>query len=133
MMVIYGMVRDTTVVFAQTPLLKSQLEELKRLSGTTCTKDALQASVNHYLNCTVIREREERERERERKKTGGGLRRRKRIDDMMKKSRGSLNNSLSRAELILGSDQPLYKVAALVEDPTLLRLTFFDQTFFKKN
>jgi len=129
MMVIYGMVRDTTVVFAQTPLLKSQLEELKRLSGTTCTKDALQAAVN--LNCTVIREREERERER--KKTGGGLRRRKRNDDMMKKSRGSLNNSLSRAELILGSDQPLYKVAALVEDPTLLRLTFFDQTFFKKN
>ena len=56
------MVRDTTVVFAQTPLLKSQLEELKRLSGTASTKDALQAAVNHYLSCTVIREREERER-----------------------------------------------------------------------
>jgi len=65
MMVIYDMVRDTAVVFAQTPLLKSQLEELKRLSGTASTKDALQAAVNHYLSCTVIREREERERGRE--------------------------------------------------------------------
>ena len=62
MMVIYDMVRDTAVVFAQTPMLKSQLEELKRLSGTASTKDALQAAVNHYLCCTVIREREERER-----------------------------------------------------------------------
>ena len=51
--------RDTTVVFAQTPLLKSQLEELKRLSGTTSTKDALQRAVNHYLNCPSVREREE--------------------------------------------------------------------------
>ena len=67
------MVRDTAVVFAQTPLLKSQLEELKRLSGTASTKDALQAAVNHYLCCTVIREREEREgeEESERKKVSG--------------------------------------------------------------
>lgn len=73
MMVIYDMVRDTTVVFAQTPMLKSQLEELKRLSGTTSTKDALQAAVNHYLGCTVIRERGEREgeEESERKKVRG--------------------------------------------------------------
>ena len=55
--------RDTTVVFAQTPLLKSQLEELKRLSGTTATKDALQAAVNHYLNCPLMRERGEGKRE----------------------------------------------------------------------
>ena len=50
---------DTTVVFAQTPLLKSQLEELKRVSGTTSTKDALQRAVNHYLNCPSVRERKE--------------------------------------------------------------------------
>ena len=60
--------RDTTVVFAQTPLLKSQLEELKRLSGTTATKDALQAAVNHYLNCPLMRERGEGKREEAREK-----------------------------------------------------------------
>ena len=62
---------DTTVVFAQVPILKAQLEELKRLTGTTTTKDALQAAVNHYLNCPVIKGRErgeEREREKEREK-----------------------------------------------------------------
>ena len=64
------MVRDTAVVFAQTPLLKSQLEELKRLSGTASTKDALQAAVNHYLSCTVIREREEESERKKAKKEG---------------------------------------------------------------
>jgi hypothetical protein len=49
------MVREyNSVVFAQTPLLKTQLEELKRLAGTTSTKDALQAAVNHYLACPLI-------------------------------------------------------------------------------
>ena len=58
---------DTTVVFAQTPLLKTQLEELKQLAGTTTTKDALQAAVNHYLSCPLLRERrEEEKKERER-------------------------------------------------------------------
>ncbi|RZN43892.1 MAG: hypothetical protein EFT35_00925 [Methanophagales archaeon ANME-1-THS] len=57
------MVREyNSVVFAQTPLLKSQLEELKRLTGTTSTKDALQAAVNHYLTCPLIPEGGERER-----------------------------------------------------------------------
>jgi len=57
------MVREyNSVVFAQTPLLKSQLEELKRLTGTTSTKDALQAAVNHYLSCPLITERREGER-----------------------------------------------------------------------
>lgn len=49
------MVREyNSVVFAQTPLLKSQLEELKRLTGTTSTKDALQAAINHYLTCPLL-------------------------------------------------------------------------------
>jgi hypothetical protein len=65
------MVRENnTVVFAQTPLLKSRLEELKRLTGTTSTKDALQAAVNHYLNCPMITggiEGEEWEKDRKRK------------------------------------------------------------------
>ena len=59
--------KDTTIVFAQAPLLKSQLEELKRVSGTTSTKDALQMAVNHYLSCPEISGREEGE-ERESEK-----------------------------------------------------------------
>ena len=47
---------DNTVVFAQTPILKTQLEALKRVAGTPNTKDALQAAVNHYLSCPAIRE-----------------------------------------------------------------------------
>lgn len=43
--------RGSEIVFAQVPLLKSQLEELKRRSGMTTTKDALQAAVDHYLHC----------------------------------------------------------------------------------
>jgi len=62
------MVREyNSVVFAQTPLLKSQLEELKRLTGTTSTKDALQAAVNHFLKCPLITGEGEGER-RERRK-----------------------------------------------------------------
>ena len=63
------MVRDkTAVVFAQTPLLKSQLEELKRLSGEETTKDALHAAVNHYLDCPLIlEEKEKEEKEKEEK------------------------------------------------------------------
>jgi len=58
--------RDTAVVFAQIPLLKSQLEELKRRSGEQTTKDALHAAVNHYLNCPVINGRTEGEEQNER-------------------------------------------------------------------
>lgn len=47
------------VVFAQVPLLKSQLEELKLRSGTTTTKDALQAAVDHYLHCPLTQQRSE--------------------------------------------------------------------------
>jgi hypothetical protein len=43
--------KKDSIVFAQVPLLKSQLEELKRRSGTTTTKDALQTAVTHYLRC----------------------------------------------------------------------------------
>lgn len=60
--------RDTAVIFAQIPLLKSQLEELKQLSGQERTKDALHAAVNHYLNCPVIHGRtegEEKENEKD--------------------------------------------------------------------
>jgi len=64
------MMRDTTVIFAQTPLLKSQLEELKRLSGTAATKDALPAAANRYLSCPLIRGRSEVEESEE----GGGER-----------------------------------------------------------
>ena len=58
------MSEDNTVVFAQTPtpILKTQLEALKLLAGTTTTKDALQAAVNHYLNCPAIRERRNEEK-----------------------------------------------------------------------
>jgi hypothetical protein len=48
--------RDNRVVFAQVPLLKSQLEELKQRSGTSTTKDALQAAVDHYLACPATAE-----------------------------------------------------------------------------
>jgi len=62
------MVREyNSVVFAQTPLLKLQLEELKRLTGTTSTKDALQAAVNHYLSCPLITEGGEGAREKKRR------------------------------------------------------------------
>lgn len=54
--------KETAVVFAQVPLLKSQLEELKRRSGTTTTKDALQAAVSHYLYCSLIPEETEGEK-----------------------------------------------------------------------
>jgi|GEM_PF-1212632 len=45
---------DTTVVFAQVPLLRSQLEALKRRSGTITTKDALTVAVHHYLSCPAL-------------------------------------------------------------------------------
>ncbi|MBN1763270.1 MAG: DUF5371 family protein [Methanomicrobia archaeon] len=52
------MVREESagIVFAQVPLLKSQLEALKRRSDTTTTKDALQAAVTHYLNCPALQQ-----------------------------------------------------------------------------
>jgi hypothetical protein len=53
------MIGETTVVFAQVPLLKVQLDELKRRTGTTTTKDALQTAVNYYLRRSPI-ERPER-------------------------------------------------------------------------
>ncbi len=59
---------STKVVFAQTPILESQLEALKRMSGAKATKDALQASINHFLSCPLVRDevrmREEEEGER---------------------------------------------------------------------
>jgi len=45
---------DTEVVFAQVPLLRSQLEALKRRSGTITTKDALTVAVHHYLSCPAL-------------------------------------------------------------------------------
>jgi len=47
------------VVFAQVPLLRSQLEALKRRAGVSTTKDALQAAVDHYLRCPAAEEEEE--------------------------------------------------------------------------
>ncbi len=55
------MIGETAVVFAQVPLLKAQLEELKRRTGKTTTKDALQTAVTYYLRCPPI-ERPESER-----------------------------------------------------------------------
>ena len=46
--------QDTEVVFAQVPLLRSQLEALKRRSGTITTKDALTVAVQHYLHCSAL-------------------------------------------------------------------------------
>ena len=48
------MIGETAVVFAQVPLLKAQLDELKRRTGTTTTKDALQTAVNYYLRSSSI-------------------------------------------------------------------------------
>ncbi|MBN1455882.1 MAG: DUF5371 family protein [Methanomicrobia archaeon] len=45
---------DTEVVFAQVPLLRSQLDALKRRSGTITTKDALTVAVHHYLHCPAL-------------------------------------------------------------------------------
>ena len=67
--------RSTRVVFAQTPILESQLDALKRMSGTKTTKDALQAAINHFLSCPLVRDavrmreegKEEGEEEEERK------------------------------------------------------------------
>ncbi len=50
-MVMMVMKRGDRVVFAQVPLLKSQLEALKRRADVSTTKDALQAAVDHYLRC----------------------------------------------------------------------------------
>lgn len=48
--------QSTKVVFAQTPILEAQLEALKRMSGTKTTKDALQAAINHFLSCPLVRD-----------------------------------------------------------------------------
>jgi len=48
--------KKDSIVFAQVPLLKSQLEELKRRSDTTTTKDALQTAVTHYLRCPTMQQ-----------------------------------------------------------------------------
>jgi hypothetical protein len=48
--------KKDSIVFAQVPLLRSQLEELKRRSGTTTTKDALQTAVTHYLRCPTMQQ-----------------------------------------------------------------------------
>jgi hypothetical protein len=48
--------RSMKVVFAQTPIIESQLEALKRMSGTKTTKDALQAAINHFLSCPLVRD-----------------------------------------------------------------------------
>lgn len=52
------MIGETVVVFAQVPLLKAQLEELKRRTGTTTTKDALQTAVNYFLRCSTLEKSE---------------------------------------------------------------------------
>lgn len=52
------MIGETAVVFAQVPLLKAQLEELKRRTGTATTKDALQTAVNYYLRCSPLEQSE---------------------------------------------------------------------------
>lgn len=57
------MITRDDIVFAQTPLLKSQLEELKRLTGAKATKDALMAVILHYLECPAIRGAKKKEDE----------------------------------------------------------------------
>jgi hypothetical protein len=54
LMVMGGEEEDTKVVFAQVPLLRSQLEALKQRSGTITTKDALTVAVHHYLHCPAL-------------------------------------------------------------------------------
>jgi len=65
MMVMVLMVvrRGDRVVFAQVPLLRSQLEALKRRADVSTTKDALQAAVDHYLTCPATEEQEQQEEE----------------------------------------------------------------------
>ena len=48
--------KKDSIVFAQVPLLRSQLDEFKQRSGTTTTKDALQAAVTHYLHCPATQQ-----------------------------------------------------------------------------
>jgi hypothetical protein len=62
-MVVMMVVRGDRVVFAQVPLLRSQLEALKRRADVSTTKDALQAAVDHYLNCPATEEPEHQEEE----------------------------------------------------------------------
>lgn len=49
--------RADRVVFAQVPLLRTQLDALKRRAGVSTTKDALQAAVDHYLRCRATEAR----------------------------------------------------------------------------
>lgn len=62
--------RSTKVVFAQTPILESQLEALKRISGAKATKDALQASIDHFLSCPLVRDAVRMREEEGEKKVG---------------------------------------------------------------
>ena len=63
LLMVMRMAQDTEVVFAQVPLLRSQLEALKRRSGTITTKDALTVAVHHYLHCPALDDQTTSERE----------------------------------------------------------------------
>ena len=54
LLMVIRLAEDTEVVFAQVPLLRSQLDALKRRSGTSTTKDALTVAVHHYLSCPAL-------------------------------------------------------------------------------
>ncbi len=54
------------IIHAQTVLAREDLERLKKKSGISQTKKALQAAVDHYLKCNCIDEvkmRKETEKE----------------------------------------------------------------------
>jgi len=56
---------EDKVVFAQAPVLKWKLDDLKRLSGKSTTKDAINEAIDHYLTCPLVRaEREEKKEKR---------------------------------------------------------------------
>ncbi|MFP3946677.1 MAG: DUF5371 family protein, partial [Archaeoglobaceae archaeon] len=42
----------TKIVHAQTVLAEESLNELKKKTGESATKDAISVAVNHYLRCS---------------------------------------------------------------------------------
>ncbi|MFP3908823.1 MAG: DUF5371 family protein [Archaeoglobaceae archaeon] len=46
----------TKIVHAQTVLAEESLNELKKKTGESATKDAISVAVNHYLRCSYTNE-----------------------------------------------------------------------------
>ncbi len=42
------------LVYVQAPFTKDDIEQLKKKTGASDTKKALQIAVDHYINCDII-------------------------------------------------------------------------------